>query len=147
MIAIALIRVVSAGVMGSEDQIWDVFWIYLEASVSVIAVCLTAFRSLFLIKNSPKDTPDKYDPNQAHVSVLRRIWGRKKPSLASINVGATLTGMITLIRGNGKSQLELQDDDGCALSFTEMRDTHSSQSLEATKRSMTVTHEGEGNIT
>lgn len=135
MIAISLIRVISAGVKGSEDQMWNSFWVQIEASVSVIAVCPTAFRSLLLIKNSPQYRPDKDHLNQ------KRIWRRKEPILASVDVRATLTGIRTLIRDNGQEQLELQDDGG-VLSSIEMQDTHSSQSLEATTR----THEAAGAI-
>lgn len=125
MIAIGLIRGISAGVMGSDDQVWTVFWVHVEASVSVIAVCPTAFRSLFLIKNTSRHTPDNYnDRNQGHISIsmLEKIWRRKKnPGLASTNVRATLTGMRTLIRDNGKTRSEMEDDehnDKCALSST-----------------------------
>lgn len=151
MIAIGLVRGISAGVMGSDDQVWTVFWVHVEASVSVIAVCPTAFRSLFLIKNTPGHTPDNHrDGNQGHASMLEKIWRRRrreKPTLASINVRATLTGMKTLIRDNGQTQLELQDDDDkCALSSTKMQNNiHLSQSPEATRRrrsmEMIVTHE------
>lgn len=103
MIAIALVRGISAGVLGTEDQAWNSFWVQLEASVSVIAACPTAFRSLFLVNRSSKNKPNQR-------SVLERLWKRTKPSLQSINVGATLTGMRTVIRGDRDTQLESHDD-------------------------------------
>lgn len=114
----------------------EFFWVQLETSVSVIAVCPTAYRSLFLIKNSPKHMPHKPDPNRIRASVLGRVWRRKNPSLASVNVGATLAGMSTLIRDNLSTQHELHDDDGCALSSIEVQSSHSGlNNHEATKLS------------
>lgn len=150
MIAIGLIRIIAASVMGLDDHVWTTFWVQVEASVSVIAICPTAFRSLFLIKNSPKHSPNYEDPNQIHASAWRRLWGRKKPTLTSIKVGATLTGMRTMIREYGQTQLETQDGNsdgdrnGGVLSSTEMQDTPSIQSSGSTKRSMEVIHEAAG---
>lgn len=141
MVAIGLVRAIFAGAMGTEDHIWNAFWVQLEASVSVIAACPTAFRSLFLINRPSKDTSDRGNRNQGQRSVFERLLGRTKPTLQSISVGATLTGMRTMIRGNGKTQLESQDDDGYALSSTEVQNLHSSLSLEPPKRSAEATHE------
>lgn len=138
MIAIGLIRGISAGVMGSEDQLWNAFWVQIEAAVSVIAACPTAFRSLFLIKTSPIHMPDQEHHNQVHRSILERIWKRNKPSIASINVRATLPGMRTLIRDNGKTQ---QVDDEYVLSSTEVQSTDSGPSFEAMNRSIQATQE------
>ena len=143
MIVIGLTRAISAGVKGSEDQIWNSFWVQVEAAVSVIAVCPTAFRSLFLIKSSPKDTPDRHDPKP--VSALERLWRRKRPSLASINVRATLSGMRTFIHGNETTQLESHPDE-YALSSTEVQSTHTGASFEAPKRSVEANHDEAGAI-
>ena len=96
MIAIALVRGISAAVLGTNDQAWNSFWVQLEASVSVITACPIAFRSLFLLNRASKPTPDQR-------SVLDRLLKRSKPSLPSIHVGATLTGMRTVIR-DGKDE-------------------------------------------
>lgn len=143
MIAIGLIRIISTSIQGTQDQIWNVFWIQVEASVSLIIVCPTVFRSLFLIKTSPSYKPNKgHHANQAHVSGLRRVWARKKPGLTSIDVGATLTGMQTLFRDSEHEQLGSYDGDATtAVSSTQMQDTHSSHSHGATKPSMEIAHE------
>lgn len=169
MIVIGFIRIIAASVMNANDHIWTSFWVQIEASTSVIVVCPTAFRTLFLIKSASKHTPNKYTSDQAHASVLRRIW-RNKPTQASIKVRPILTGMKTMIRDHGQTQLGFQkadgvatqlgfqnddgvapqlgfqNDDGIALSSIEMQDTHPSQSLEATKRSTEVVHEVTGAV-
>lgn len=141
MIAIGLVRAISAGARGTEDQTWNSFWVQIEASVSVIAVCPTAFRSLFLLNNVAENTHDRIVRNPCQRSVLERLWGRTKPSLQSIRVSATLTGMRTVIRGTGKTQLESQDDDGYALSSVVAQNPHSRLSLEASKQGAELTHE------
>lgn len=124
MIAIALIRGISAAVMGTEDQAWNSFWVQLEASVSIIAACPTAFRSLFLVNQSSRHTPDQR-------SVLERLRKRTKPSLPSIHVGATLTGMRTVIRGDKDIELASQDDGDYALLSAPSHSLHSRRHLES----------------
>ena len=142
MIAIGLVRAISAGARGTEDQTWNSFWVQMEASISVIAVCPTAYRSLFLINNStPDETPDRNDRPPGQGSVLERFWRRTKPSLQSIKVSATMTGVRTMIRGAGKTQLGSQDDDGYALSSVVTQYPHSSLSLETSKRGAGAAHE------
>lgn len=135
MIVIAFTRAVLAGVTDSKDHIWIIFWPQMEASISVIAICPTALRSFYLTKNLPKRTPNN---DQVHASVLKRIWRRQRPSLKSINVQATLTGMRTLIRDNGRTQLESRNDNGCVSSS---QSTHSGLGPHATERSAEETHE------
>ena len=103
MIAIALVRGISAAVLGTGDQLWITFWIQIEASVSIIAACPTAFRSLFLVNRSFNQTPDQR-------SLLERLKKKTKPSLPSIHVGATLTGLRTAIRDDEDIELASQDD-------------------------------------
>lgn len=122
MVAIALVRGISASVLGTEHQAWNSFWVQLEASVSVIAACPAAFRSLFLVNRTSKNTPEK--DNQGQRSAFERLWKRSKPSLQSIRVGATLTGMRTMIRGNGGTELDSRDDEGYALSPSLSQDVH-----------------------
>lgn len=61
MIGIALVRGISYPILGTSDQTWSVFWIQLQSSISVIMVCIPAFRTLFVAgvkrsqnKNSPR---------------------------------------------------------------------------------------------
>lgn len=124
MIAIALVRGVSAAVLGTKDQAWNSFWVQLEASVSIIAACPTAFRSLFLLNRSSKPTPDQR-------SVLERLLKRTKPSLPSNHVGATLTGMRTVIRGDKDMELASQDDGDYALLPAPSHNLHSHRHLES----------------
>ena len=99
MIAIAMIRGISAGVYGTHDQIWAAFWVQLEASVSVTMVSTMVFKTLFIAGKS--STPNKH-------SLLSRdrLWrARRTPQLPSIETGATMTGMRTVIRENGSTKL------------------------------------------
>lgn len=114
MVAIALVRGISAGVRGTDDETWNSFWVQLEASISVIAACPTAFRSLFLFNHAAKRTPESDIPGKR--SALERLWKRTKPSLERTKVGATLTGMRTMIQENGQTRLGSQSEDGYALS-------------------------------
>lgn len=124
MIAIALVRGVSAAILGTEDQTWSTFWVQLETSVSIIAACPTAFRSLFLLNQSSRSTPDQR-------SVFERLLKRNKPSLPSIHAGATLTGMRTVIRGDIDTELASQDDGEYALLSAPSHNLHSHRHLES----------------
>lgn len=97
MIAIAMVRGISARVHGSHDQIWASFWVQLETSISVIMVSTMIFKSLFIVKKG--SSPQKYSPRYSN-----RVWRRKKtPQLPEIETGATMTGMRTVIRENGRT--------------------------------------------
>ena len=100
MIAIAAVRGISAHVWGSDEQVWDSVWILIEACVSVIMVCMTAFRTLFVM---PRRSQRMKSP-----SMRTPLWRKKKSteknslgSLPDVEVGATMTGMRTMIRENG----------------------------------------------
>ena len=110
MIAIALVRLVSAAVLGTDDQVWIVFWIQFEACISIIAACPIAFRNLFLANRSPKPTLDQR-------SVLERIRKRKKPILPSMGLGDTFSGSKTVIRGDEDIELASQDEEGSSPSI------------------------------
>lgn len=141
MVAIALVRGISAGVLGTEHQAWNSCWVQLEASVSVIAACPTAFRSLFLVNKTSKNTPEKED--QGRRSAFERLWKRSKPSLQSIRVGATLTGMRTMIRGNRDTELESQDDEEYALSPSPAQGVHRNARNEALNPEKAVNGSGQ----
>ena len=100
MIVIETVRAISAQIYGSDDQVWDSLWFEMEACVSVITVCMTAFRTLFVM---PRRSQRMRSP-----SVRSPLWGKKKSnekeslgSLPDVEVGATMTGMRTMIRENG----------------------------------------------
>ena len=128
MIAIALLRGISAGIIGTDNPAWNTFWVQVEASISVIAACPIAFRSVFLLNHNPKNSPNRDRGNEGQHPIRGNFWRNVSPGLPSINIGATLTGMRTII---GKSQLESKDDDGYALSSTVTQSHRSSPSVEA----------------
>ena len=140
MIAIGLVRAISAAPVGTADQTWDTFWVQIEASVSVIAVCPIVYRSLFVINHASDNNPDRINDNHGRRSIFERVWGRKKPSLPSIGVGATLTGMRTVIQGAGKTRLESLDDDGYALSLVVGQKHRPSVSLESQNQGVEASH-------
>ncbi len=138
MVGIALVRGITSGVVGTEDSTWIAFCVQLEASISVIAACPTAFRTLFLFNRSTKNSPERDIEGQR--SALARLWKRKKPTLESIRVGITMTGMRTVIRDNGITQLESKDDEGYALSWAPTKELRSCPSLEAPDRGAESIH-------
>lgn len=100
MIAIALVRGISAGVYGTHDQIWSSFWVQLETSISIIMISAMLFKSLLFVK---KDDPTS-DKNSPRLRTVR--WRRKQPSqLPDVEIGATMTGMRTMIRENGRTTM------------------------------------------
>ena len=102
MIAISLIRAISAKYVGTMNQTWSTFWLQVETSVSVIAVSMTAFRTLFVIHSGPKRTPPEHTTKSSS-----RQWFQRKTNgieLPKLSIGATMTGMRTMIRENGKTQ-------------------------------------------
>lgn len=131
MIAIALVRGISSGIIGTNSQTWNSFWVHVEASISVIAACPIAFRSVFLLNHTAKNSPDRDRGNEGQRPTRGNFWRRVSPSLPSVNVGATLTGMRTII---GRSQLTSRDDDMHALSSTVTQSHRSSPSFEASER-------------
>ena len=135
MIAIALVRGISSGIIGTENQAWNSFWVQVEASISVIAACPIAFRSVFLLNHNSKNSPNRDRGNEGQRSTRGNFWRRVSPRLPSINVGATLTGMRTFI---GKSQLKPRNDEGYALSSTVTQSHRSSPSFEAFERGAKV---------
>ena len=135
MIAIALVRGISFGIIGTKNRTWNDFLVQVEASISVIAACPIAFRSVFLLNHDPKNFPNRDRRNEGQRSTRGNFWRRVSLSLPSINVGATLTGLRTII---GKSQLNPMDDDGYALSSTVTQSHHSSPSFKASERGAKV---------
>ena len=135
MIAIALVRGISFGIIGTRNRIWNDFLVQVEASISVIAACPIAFRSVFLLNHDPKNSPNRDRGNEGQRSTRGNFWRRVSLSLPSINVGATLTGLRTII---GKSQFDSRGDDGYALSSTVTQSHRSSPSFEVSERGTKV---------
>ena len=132
MIIIAIIRGTTARVInGAVDTTWETFWIETEACVGIIMVSMTAVRTLFVPDASKKtpprspqqqmgdyrrqstwkknlpwgSTPSEKEPvivNEKSPRVWRtRVSGGLLPSLHG--GGATMTGMRTMIRENGRT--------------------------------------------
>lgn len=119
MIAIALIRGISARVHGTADQIWSTFWVQFESCVATTMVSLSAFRQLFVSGGGP-DGRKKGEGRGAQVgrrhkgaegaSHRRRplLWYKRSEAsegsdLPRVDVGATMTGMRTVIRESGRA--------------------------------------------
>ncbi len=102
MIAIGLVRAISAKYLGSENQTWSTFWLQVETSVSVIAVSMTAFRTLFVINSGPKKTPPEHTNKSSSRQWFRRDNNGIK--LPELHIGATMTGIRTMIRETGKTE-------------------------------------------
>lgn len=138
MIAIGFLRAISAGVIGTEDQSWNMFWVQLEASVSAIAACPVAFRSLFLVTQSSKDTPERINVHQGQTLVTDKEIGSSQFHLRSIKVGATLVGMRSVIENSGEPENSSQDEDEYSLPPSAMRQVRWSP---ASMASVDATHE------
>lgn len=103
IIAIAMVRAISARVYGPDEQVWDSLWLAIEACVSVIMVSMTAFRTLFVM---PRRSQRRRHPS------IRSLWWKRKNGgnntvqwLPEVERGATMTGMRTMIRENGVTML------------------------------------------
>ena len=107
MIGIGMVRGITAYIYGTNDQAWSSFWVQVEACISVIMVSMTAFRTLFVVSNISKQARKEASLRRCDGRTSReRLWGKKsKPELPSLQTGATMTGMRTLIRDNGRTTL------------------------------------------
>ena len=114
MIIVASIRMSGLHARGANgvetaDLIWELFWQFIEASISVMMVSLIAFRTAFVIKSSRKKKRQWYAP--------RNIFSRRRPSPDDeFRVGslptipsATMTGMRTFIRGPSNRESRIYD--------------------------------------
>lgn len=109
MIAISMVRGISAHIHGTSDQTWAQFWVQLETSISVTMLCMTAFRTLFTA--SKKSAQNKISPGapqyegEAPPTFRARLFKKQAQFLPDVQAGATLTGMRTMIQENGKTTL------------------------------------------
>lgn len=101
MIAIGLIRGISARYVGAHNPTWNTLWVQIESCVSVIVVCITAFRTLIVSPKTSRKTPRSY----RRLLYQQPLWREKKygPELPNVPMGATMTGMRTMIRENGRT--------------------------------------------
>ena len=114
MIAIGLIRGISARYTGGNNSIWTTFWVQIESCVSVMMVCITAFRTLIVSPRTSKEHPRPY----GRLSYKQR-WRREKkrgPELPEVPIVATMTGMRTIIRENGRAVVGSSGSDDPTLS-------------------------------
>ncbi|KAL8646828.1 MAG: hypothetical protein Q9226_006694 [Calogaya cf. arnoldii] len=97
-IIVCIVRIAGARYPnGLIDSAWMVFWLQLEASVAVVIISLTSYRSLFV-----KDKPtDKKSPKNHSTSYKRKLWSREKREQKGVEMptlpNPTLTGMRTVI--------------------------------------------------
>ena len=116
MICINIVRGIYAGIHGTSDQIWTTFWVQIECAVATIMVSLSAFRQLFLASTSSQSgrrgqrgwrrfSPTSASPRRGQgILGYGRLLSRKSPgrsnesALPRVEVGATMTGMRTMIR-------------------------------------------------
>lgn len=101
MIAIGLARGISVKYVGAHNPTWNTFWVQIESCVSVMMVCITAFRTLVV---SPK-TSKKPPRSNRRLPYKQGLWKKTmgEPGLPNSTMGATMTGMRTIIRENGRT--------------------------------------------
>lgn len=73
MIAIAMIRGISARVNGTSDEIWTAFWVQTQGSVSITMTSFTAFRTLFVSNRGPY----RVQRERRAKSPRRKFWRMK----------------------------------------------------------------------
>ena len=105
MIAIGMLRGISARIHGTSDQIWTMFWIQIESAIAVIMVNITAFRQFFLSVAGASNERRAQRQRWADYRKLWRIRESRRPVLPEVPVGATMTGMRTMIRVNGTDEV------------------------------------------
>lgn len=107
MIAIGIIRGATAKIYGSGDNPWSLFWVEVEACVSVMMVSMTAFRTLFVSgcsKKSPMAGSPKQDIDPSIGGGGARSYWRKvekSNDLSSSSCGTYVTGTSLMISENG----------------------------------------------
>lgn len=104
---VAIIRVSGIHIAGTTDDVqWQVFWQEIEATISVIMISITAFRSLLGMKAAEaREAKDRAWYFHRRKLLTRKLWrneendlnmDRELPSIPS----ATMTGLRTYIRGS-----------------------------------------------
>lgn len=109
MIIIAIVRISGFRIKESSiDITWELFWHQVEASVALITVSITAFRSLLGIKALKAREKEKRERSWfSHRAKLLTRYLKKEtqdepePEQLPSIPGATLTGMRTFIHGDG----------------------------------------------
>lgn len=109
MIIIAIVRIAGFRIKESRiDIVWELFWHQVEASVALIMVSITAFRSLLGIKAMKGCEKEKRERSWfSHRARLLTRYLKKETQVESEPEqlpsipGATLTGMRTFIHGDG----------------------------------------------
>ncbi|MCJ1390185.1 hypothetical protein MMC18_003043 [Xylographa bjoerkii] len=83
IIVIAILRAGFVYILGS-DQVWTAFLVNSQASISVIMVCMTAFRTLFVTARASQQSNVQ---GRAKPSASRWSWWKKvEPELDSIDI-------------------------------------------------------------
>ena len=111
------------------DLQWELFWQQIEASISIIVVSITGFRTLLGMRAQRKreQSENRWERLQSYRQRLLRKALRRSPVDSSGNANglpsipnATLTGMRTFINGNRSEEKlveehAIQDPASCAL--------------------------------
>lgn len=109
MIIIAIVRISGFRIKESSiDIVWELFWHQVEASVALITVSITAFRSLLGIKSLKAREKEKRERSwlSHRAKVLTRNLKKETQDESEVEQlpvipGATLTGMRTFIHADG----------------------------------------------
>lgn len=133
MIMIAIVRI-----SGVKVLLWILFWLEIEATVAVIMVSITAFRSLLgmkAIRSREKKERAGYWYRQQRQSKekIDSSSDSNEVQLPSIP-GATLTGIRTLIRGTGDSETVASRIDETDITSSRDVRMHMEKQTKATKK-------------
>lgn len=109
MVIIAIVRISGFRINESSiDIVWELFWHQVEASVALITVSITAFRSLLGIKALKAREKEKrerswFSPRAKLLTryLKKETQGESEPEQLPSIPGATLTGMRTFIQSDG----------------------------------------------
>ena len=107
MVIIAVIRI--SRVHETDFEVWASFWQQFEGCIAVLMISLTAFRTLFITKQSSASDAKK---PKASDTYRRRLWFSKRsdgsegqrPQVPVSIPGGVLTGMRAFIRGGDSSR-------------------------------------------
>jgi hypothetical protein len=117
MIIFAIIRVSAVPGVSASNNLYQLFWLYMETNLAVTMASLTGYRTMFIIQKEKKKYRDRMQ--NIFYSFRRRGHGVKIPDeecIFPVNAlpkvpkatlpripRATLTGVRTFIRGNNRT--------------------------------------------
>ena len=106
MIMVAIIKVAGLRISGSSfDLVWNLFWQQVEASVAVITVSFTAFRSILVAR---KSRSDKKKSSSSYPKSLFRIFRRRSSERVDNSPSPSPRGESDTSGGSEKAQVGIQ---------------------------------------